>query len=126
MINKKLFVASYLATAAWVTCDSNENQTFKKSAEADALNECEKFIAAVLAHFGEARGEELLNIQGNDLTHLAPHDLFLTRNGHGVGFWDKESIYGVEAAKELTRIAKDMGPHECAHDHGPASKLIFI
>ena len=39
----------------------------------------------------------------------AAHDLWLTRNGHGTGFWDRPEIYGEQLAAELTRAAKAMG-----------------
>lgn len=39
----------------------------------------------------------------------AGHDLWLTRNGHGVGFWDRPEIYGQALSEELTRAADAMG-----------------
>jgi len=39
------------------------------------------------------------------------HDLWLTRNGHGVGFWDRPEIYGVDNARTLTLMARAMGEH---------------
>jgi len=39
----------------------------------------------------------------------AGHDLWLTRNGHGAGFWDRPDVYGEALAQELTRVAKSMG-----------------
>lgn len=40
------------------------------------------------------------------------HDLWLTRNGHGVGFWDREEIYGDGLCRILTAMAKAMGGHD--------------
>jgi len=37
------------------------------------------------------------------------HDLWLTRNGHGVGFWDRPEIYGTANATLFTRLSKAMG-----------------
>lgn len=38
------------------------------------------------------------------------HDLWLTRNGHGCGFWDGKSRgYSILQAAELTAIAESMG-----------------
>lgn len=37
---------------------------------------------------------------------LAGHDFYMTRMGHGVGFWDREEIWG-EHADELSRIAQN-------------------
>lgn len=39
-------------------------------------------------------------------------DLWLTRNGHGVGFWDREEIYGDDLSRILTAMAKAMGGHD--------------
>ena len=33
------------------------------------------------------------------------HDLWFTRNGHGVGFWDKD----IQGANRLSQIARNMG-----------------
>ena len=45
----------------------------------------------------------------DDKREQAAHDIWLTRNGHGVGFWDRPEIYGEEAAKILTRCAQCLG-----------------
>jgi hypothetical protein len=41
----------------------------------------------------------------------AGHDYALTRNGHGVGFWDRPEVYGPTNAKALTQASKARG--EC-------------
>jgi len=50
-----------------------------------------------------------------DLNEFDPvqigHDLWLTRNGHGAGFWDKPEIYGADNARVLTLMARAMGEH---------------
>jgi len=52
---------------------------------------------------------------GIDLTQFDPvqigHDLWLTRNGHGAGFWDRPEIYGADNARTLTLMARAMGEH---------------
>ena len=52
---------------------------------------------------------------GIDLSAFDPvqvgHDLWFTRNGHGVGFWDRPEIYGKENARILTLMAQAMGEH---------------
>lgn len=37
------------------------------------------------------------------------YDLWLTRCGHGVGFWNRPKVYGAENAEKLTVIAIKMG-----------------
>lgn len=39
------------------------------------------------------------------------HDLWLTRNGHGVGFWGRPEVYGEVGAQWLTAMAVAMGEH---------------
>lgn len=36
-------------------------------------------------------------------------DFWLTRNGHGTGFWDRHDVYGEQLAKLLTNISKSFG-----------------
>lgn len=124
-INIGAFVKSYLSTASWVTCESGENTEFTKEAIQIAKEDCEKLIKKVIDRFGEEKGTELLTIPGNDLTYLAPHDFFLTRNGHGTGFWDREDIYGEDEAKILTDISGEMGEVDVFHVKGKKSKLTF-
>ena len=66
-----------------------------------------------------------INAWKADLDYPAPHDLYLTRNGHGAGFWDKEDVYGEENAAKLTEIAKQMGEKTAYHVRAPKSKLTF-
>lgn len=40
------------------------------------------------------------------------HDLWLTRNGHGTGFWDRHEIYGEDNSVLLTCMARAVGPHD--------------
>lgn len=37
------------------------------------------------------------------------HDIWLTRNHHGVGFWDRPEIYGDDNAKALTEASHKLG-----------------
>lgn len=120
--NVQQFVTDYLATAAWVTCDTGENQIFTKEARMAALNDCNEFASQVADKMGFDRAKEILNTPGSDLGYLAAHDLFLTRNGHGAGFWDKEDVYGEEEANILTKIAQAMGTADVVHVQGHKSR----
>jgi len=125
-IDIQKFVNSYLATASWVTCESGENTDFTRLAKEHATEDCEKFISLVRNAFGVDVANELLSVAGSDLDYLAPHDFFLTRNGHGAGFWDKPENYGgQENADKLSEIARKMGSADCLHINGPKSKLCF-
>ena len=120
------FVNSYLETAAWVTCDSGENVEFTDEAKIQAKNDCNTFITLVSIEFGFDKANDLLSVGGEDLTYLAAHDFFLTRNGHGSGFWDKPETYGgQENADTLTKICKMIGEVDCYHIDGEESQLTF-
>jgi len=91
-------VDSYLETALWSSTGDDDEPLDKNfsigdfSAEARALaeKECSEFYA---------KAESLLT--DNDPDHW-PHDFWLTRNGHGTGFWDGD----YENGDELTEIAE--------------------
>ena len=51
-----------------------------------------------------------IDLSQYDQTQIG-HDLWLTRNGHGAGFWDKPEIYGADNARILTLMARAMGEH---------------
>lgn len=40
------------------------------------------------------------------------HDLWLTRNGHSSGFWDRPEVYGTADAEFFTRLCEAMGEHD--------------
>lgn len=70
-------------------------------------------LLADVEYFGEAKHAELIDAVehyilscGNDWTEAFGHDLALTRNGHGAGFWDR----GLgEHGDVLTAWAKMLG-----------------
>ena len=106
------FVNSYLATAQWVTCDSNEGRRgFTKQAIKIASNDCKTFIDKVFAEFTQDEAEAILNYQGSDVSVLAGHDFFLTRNRHGAGFFDKKSYnqLAIDGCNRLTNLAIECG-----------------
>lgn len=53
---------------------------------------CEKFLSIV--------GDKL----PDGLASQAGHDLWLTRNGHGAGFWGRPEIYGEDLADYFTSL----------------------
>ncbi len=115
-LNIAKFVISYLATASWVTADSDENDEFTEESKIIAKADCLLFISLVIKEFGAEKARPLLSIAGKDLTYLTPHNFFLTRNGHGAGFWDSPEKYGgQENADRLTKICEQMGECEVYH-----------
>lgn len=67
--------------------------------KARAYIDCRNFLYATREH-----GE-------HDLPQMG-HDLWLTRNRHGAGFWDRPGIYGTANAEFFTRLCEAMGEHD--------------
>jgi hypothetical protein len=49
------------------------------------------------------------DLLGDNTADSMMHDLWLTRNGHGTGFWDRPEKWGENASRVLTRCAHCMG-----------------
>jgi hypothetical protein len=95
------FETQYLITALWSSTDWSSDDPlednysisdFSEEAIKQAVKDCDLFI--------EKSGDLLDDIDDEE----AGHDFWLTRNGHGSGFWARE--YG-EIGKKLTVICKE-------------------
>jgi hypothetical protein len=100
------FVRQYIATAMWSTTASEESEfefLDQSHTEDDVAEEtwlaakvdCDKFIK-----------DNKEDIENEDPTDIA-HNFWLTRNGHGAGFWD--GGYEEEKGKRLTKSADTFG-----------------
>src|SRR5690606_5349913 len=90
-INLERMVSGYVECMEWADCGP-DNETYEKewstTVAEKAVFDCAAFIAAC--------GQPLLDT----LAELAPsysderfgHDFWLTRNGHGAGFWDRDEL----------------------------------
>jgi hypothetical protein len=92
----------YLGCALWTGTDEHGepldktfgSEDFDEKSRSLALRQCEAFC-----------DENKDALQGIDPTQIG-HDLWLTRNGHGAGFWDR----GLEEVGEaLSESAKGLG-----------------
>lgn len=100
------FLASYITTALWSSNDESDDrggEPMDKHYNAEHLTEearsamrkdCEKFCA-LYGHLFVGRESD------------AGHDLWLTRNNHGAGFWDGD--WSEKVGEELTRASKAFG-----------------
>lgn len=113
------FVRSYLTTACWAEFDSDTTVSF--SAMRQAFIDCDKFLGLLDKHFMTADAERIANRAGKDLAYLAGHDLYLTRNRHGAGFWDGDWD---ELGNKLTEICHEM--KECQLYLGDDGKAYFM
>jgi len=123
------FTKSYITSALWSSTDNLEpsggdpldkkyeigdieNRTFEKM-----VKDCEDF---------QSKYGELYDKGGWD-DEQAGHDFWLTRNGHGTGFWDRG--YGQpdeiqEIGKQLTKAAKSYGSFDLYLGDGAYDGLV--
>ncbi len=99
------FVRSYIETALWSSTDNDgiplddTRYTDTELAEetiGKIIGDCERFQVAAEAFPGFS-----------ELTQPIAHDFWLTRNGHGAGFWDGD--YPEPLATQLTDLAHSFG-----------------
>ncbi len=98
------FIKDYLTTALWASTDiSSKGESLDKTkglndiafdTTVKAIEDCHNF-------YYQCKG------YGFILNSDAGHDFFLTRTGHGAGFWDGK--YTKALGDELTKLAKDFG-----------------
>lgn len=97
-------VNAYLEAALWADWpEEYEPRTIHNATRAtrDQAEEDVKQFATMAVH---AR----IDVEDFEAEQVG-HDLWLTRNGHGAGFWDREEVYGKAAALKLSDIARTMG-----------------
>ena len=104
------FLNAYIACALWVSMDESDEDTGGEPMATnygpeDLADKTREEMRRVCAAFLEANAEDI-----GDNYSQAGHDLWLSRNGHGVSFLDRD-CWSTETAKRLVQSAKQLG--EC-------------
>lgn len=96
-------VDQYLVTALWSSTDENQEPLDSSYALADiaeeSIDKAEQDCAAFISQAGSI-------LDSLDLEDVG-HDFWLTRNGHGAGFWDGD--YEESVSKKLTELSHKFG-----------------
>jgi len=111
-------VEAYLACALWLATDEDgrpldekySTSAFTQAAQKEARNAVVKFFADVKESIGELDKV----FEKWDLEQIG-HDLWLTRNGHGAGFWDRGLPHG-EALSECAKRLGEANVYECGNN----------
>lgn len=89
------FIEGYLTAALWSSTDTLNGEDVNlddfewADGEAEKLNgDCRDFIAANAVDLW-AYPDHYTPSSGFDVWECMGHDFWLTRNGHGAGFWDR-------------------------------------
>jgi hypothetical protein len=99
------FYLSYVETALWSSTDDDGEPLDGNYREGDLAPQCrakmradcEKFLSEQSAFITE---EHRVTESEHSAVAMAAHDFWLTRNGHGAGFWDGD--WTDEADEALT------------------------
>jgi hypothetical protein len=97
------FLRGYLHCALWLGTDESDDSggdpldqhydldDFAPESVAKALAECEAFQEANAADLEEFYEIWPISPDGDSKEAFAGHNFWLTRNGHGTGFWDRQA-----------------------------------
>lgn len=106
-IKVSAFVLGYIEAAFFTSTDSKDRpldseysvSNLSKASRRTIEAECNEFIGKA----GELLEEAME--RGRDEEHLG-HDYWLTRNGHGTGFWDRPELEGGDLGKKLSDLSQ--------------------
>lgn len=96
------YVKDYLITALWSSVDENGNPLDDKYSP-DNLSPC----ALLQADKDVTSFVEGIERTGDHDVSQLMHDFWLTRNGHGAGFWDGD--YEKSLGEALTKLSESFG-----------------
>lgn len=96
------FTHAYIECALWSSIDDNDHPLDKNHTADDLAPEARASIIADCAAFQADHEDDIA-----DDPARAGHDFWLTRNGHGAGFWDGDWPDAV--GRRLTKAAEDLG-----------------
>lgn len=121
------FVKHYLAAAEWTDCNADHDDPdaegiwpgfeqangWHTDAVRDAIEDCENFIFLITnIEWDDCNLFEAYESAGGQ-NSLMGHDFWLTRNGHGAGFWDR----GLgKVGDAMSEAAKTFGSKDCYLD----------
>jgi hypothetical protein len=108
------FTLAYLEAALWSSTDDNDDPLDRNYSVEDIAPESLAAIAADCAKWLADNAALLERAdygrRGSEYGHLAcaGHDYWLTRNGHGAGFWDRD-FTDPTVGDELSESARKAG-----------------
>ena len=111
-IDLEEFFRAYATCALWSSIDENEEPLDANYSADDIAPECAQAMRETCADFIQSNRADLIeycqqmHCEQWSGSSLAGHDFWLTRNGHGAGFWDR----GLgDLGKRLTKAADVYG-----------------
>jgi len=111
-----MFVFGYLKGATWadtpeedITWNEHGGEFNMAMPDLCFTNRAVKRAKADCQRFLDSGARKVIETISGDHWESAGIDLWLTRQGHGAGFWDRPELYGHDESKELSDLAHRMG-----------------
>lgn len=111
--DKDAFISAYIEAALWSSMDDDGNPLDTEYDVSDIAQDTLSAMQADCAAFLDKCGhliDDSRYIGGYTESEMSGHDFWLTRNGHGAGFWDGD--WPEPRATELDNAAKSFGSFE--------------
>ena len=105
------FIAAYLEAIDFTQLGDVDQPSHNAELTADAMREQVTDAATFFVRY-----RCLWNCHQDE---QAGHDFWLTRNGHGAGFWDRPELYGNPETRALTAAAEEYGETWPEYDEDP-------
>lgn len=102
---KGYIMAIYFTDTGDLDQPSSEIELSKEAIQ-NACEDCDLFRSVNAAMLAEAYNREGYSEQ------RAGHDFWLTRNGHGAGYWDRNELEAAGLGGRLTKAARAFGVRE--------------
>ncbi len=90
-INLDRMISGYTECAEWADCGP-DHETNGHDWAGEVLERMETDCKAFIAACGEPLLDALAELAPNYSDERFGHDFWLTRNGHGAGFWDRAEL----------------------------------
>lgn len=125
------FTTAYITAALWTGVERAEGHPDKDSDKEYDLDpdliqpatlramiaDCQAFREKAGALLSEALARPDYSHQESGPEEMAGHDFWLTRNGHGAGFWDRTALEADDLGDKLSKVAKSFGEYDLGQDH---------
>ena len=102
---KSSISTGYLAAMLWASSDDNGEPLDSNYSIDDVSSDLKKQSIADIEKFVQSCETFDIDLSQFDAEQIG-HDFWLTRNGHGSGFWARPEIYGEDTCIQLTNIAE--------------------
>lgn len=103
------FTRDYFECALWSSYDESEEPLDRNYGVEDIDDETVEDMMLDCKEFQEANAADLEIVSG--AVRSAGHDFWLTRNGHGSGFWDRKYKEPEEVQQALDRLDEAAGEY---------------